>query len=426
MPNFSIPRRKETIVTIVFFAVIACFSFGYAGRLAFPARAPARPSENDLAPPEISGKTASPSLFHGFAAFERRVESLQQSVNAFIEEETDLWLRFSELNMGIRKRVGMRLTPGDWPVVELPNGHLATYRGPSDADRCARAVIRFHAFAQQQGIPFLFVMIPYKQAQQQDQMPPDYPDSVPRNANRFVHRLQKSNVPLLDLRPALEQLGGDYFRHFFRTDHHWRPETALWAAAAIATELQRRYAIPFDPLELDPSRFRVESASQPFLGSFGRKVTLAYADPEDFPLVTPTHATDFSVRIPGTRIQRRGPFHEVLIDVNERLLAEGDLYKGTPFAYMYGNRPLIHVRNHLRHDGRRLLILKDSFSNFATPFQALTAEYLDIIDLRHFTGSLQDYIRKSRPDAILVQYYAENITTSSLRRAQRVDLFGFD
>ncbi len=426
MPPPSIFRRKETIVTLVFFAVIAVFSLGYASRLAFPDRAPSRPSEDDLVPPETASNTNSTALLHRLAAYERRIDTLQHSVNAFIEEETDLWLRFSELNMGIRKHVGMRLIPGDWPVVRLPNGHLATYRGPSDADRCARAVIRFHAFAEQQGIPFLFVLIPYKQAQQQGQMPPDYPDAVPRNADRFVRRLQKSNIPLLDLRPALEQLGGDYFRHFFLTDHHWRPETALWAAAAIAAELQHRYAIPFDPLELDPSRFRVEPASQPFLGSFGRKVTLAYADPEDFPLLAPTHATDFSVRIPGTRIHRRGTFADTLIDVNARLLAEGDLYKGTPFAYMYGNRPLIHVRNHLRHDGRRLLILKDSFSNFATPFQALTAEHLDIIDLRHFTGRLQDYIRKTRPDAILVQYYAENLSTSTRRRAQRVDLFGFD
>lgn len=413
-------RRKETIVTVVFFAVILMFSLNYVKRLV-TAPPPGR-THTAPPPPAASGFPLRDTLVR----LDAQAESIKASVDDFIEVETPLWIRFSELNMRIRKWAGMKLVPGDWTVVELPNGHFATYRGPADTVRCARELIRFRDFVEEQDTHFLFVMIPYKDARLEGQMPADYPDFVSRNVRRFLKRLKRSQVPLLDLKPALMQENTDYFSHFFRTDHHWKPEVGLWAAGAIAAELQRRYGVPFDPQTLDPARFHVEVHEKALLGSFGRKVTLAYAAPEDFSVISPVYPTDFTVRIPGTSIDRRGPFADVMFKIQDDWLAARDYYKGNPFAYMYGNRALIQVHNHLRDDGRRMLIIKDSFSNFVTPFQALTTEYLDIIDLRHFTASLEDYIRETRPDLVLVQYNAEIISTSTRRRKARKDMFLFD
>jgi len=425
MPKSHTIWRKETIVTLVFFAVIVAFSTDYVRRLATP-KPPSRRPAATRTHPETLPASQPFSLQQCITGIEKWAESVKISVDEFIDVQTDLWIHFAELNMRTRKWAGMKLIPGDWTVVQLPNGHLATYRNPSDTVRCARELIHFREFVEQQGSSFLFVMVPYKNARHGGQMPEDYPDYVSENARRFLKRLKKSDVPLLDLRISMEQDGKEFFSHFFKTDHHWKPEVGLWASATITAELHRRFDFPFDPETLDPNQFQIDIAEKALLGSFGRKVTLAYADPEDFSLVTPIYPTDCSVQIPGTRIDRRGSFGDVMIHVNTNMLAARNYYKGNPYAYMYGNRALIHVHNHLRHDGHRVLVIKDSFSNFVTPFQSLTTEYLDIIDPRHFTGSIREYIQKTRPDVVLVQYYAENISTSSRRRKDRVDLFLFD
>lgn len=436
MPIPSIRRRKETIVTIVFFAIVALFSIHYLLQLAFPKKTTAQvrlavpgvnaPAASPSSPSKKAKRIVHPSLQQTAIDIEKRVLVGQQLVDAFLQKETPLWLRFAEGNMWIRKHAGMRLTPGDSDIFRLPNGHLVIYRPVSNAKECAQSVIRFRDFLMQAGCRFLFVMAPCKSGHQNGQMPVDFPDHANENADQFMAALRASDIPALDLRPLLEQLPGDYFSYFFKADHHWKPETGLWAAGAIVAELNRRYEFGADPHLLQPDRFHIEVKNKLFLGSYGRKVTLAYADPEDYSLIFPREETDFSVRVPSAGIRIRGSFLDSLVQINHPRLNARDYYKGDPIAYMYGNRPLIRIHNHLSHDGRRVLLLKDSFSNVVAPFLALTTEYLDIIDLRHFTGSLQEYIRKTRPDYVLIQYYAENISTSRQHRAQRVDLFGFD
>ena len=85
-----------------------------------------------------------------------------------------------------------------------------------------------------------------------------------------------------------------------------------------------------------------------------------------------------------------------------------DMKKMTPLTaydtYAYGNRALLQIQNQAKKDGRKLLLIHDSFADVMTPFLALGMEYLQSIDPRYFYGSLQTFIEKERPDTVILFY----------------------
>jgi hypothetical protein len=83
----------------------------------------------------------------------------------------------------------------------------------------------------------------------------------------------------------------------------------------------------------------------------------------------------------------------------------GQYYNLSPYdAYLYGNRELVTIHNNLLRDGRKILLIKDSFANVVAPFLSIGIENLDIVDLRYFTGSIKSYIEKHIPDTVVIMY----------------------
>jgi hypothetical protein len=168
--------------------------------------------------------------------------------------------------------------------------------------------------------------------------------------------------------------------------------------------LNAQYGFTFDVSLADPERYRYTRYQDWFLGSLGKKVTLAQTAPEDFILIRPAFATDFSVRIPDLNIADRGDF-DVLID-HSQLDIRG-YYTLNPYAaYCYGDRPVMTVHNHLPggNEGKTILVIKDSFAEAVAPFLSTGVEDLHIMDLRSFNGSLKSYIEKNPPTIVIVMY----------------------
>ena len=72
--------------------------------------------------------------------------------------------------------------------------------------------------------------------------------------------------------------------------------------------------------------------------------------------------------------------------------------------------------------GKRVLLLKDSFGLSTAPYMATAAEHLSVIDLRHFRGSLQEYVKETQPDMVVVMYNPQAIAAPE---GYHADLFDF-
>lgn len=310
---------------------------------------------------------------------------------------------FSELNMGFRKWAGMRLFPDADNTLRLNNGYLIIPMERFDGGKYSRQIIALRDFCLGQGIPFLCVVGPYKSDRFDDQLPRGMEDHCVEIVDHFVDDVTVAGVPVLDLRRRAQACFTNSYELFFRTDHHWKPQAGFWAASQIVGELNRQYGFGIPVSLLDSTNFDVKVFKKFFLGSLGKKVTRAYAQPDDFSLIAPKFRTSLQLIVPGKSIDRTGSFQEALIEGS--LVQAPNYYRqDNYYAYLQGAYSQLVVTNLLRKDGQRILMVTDSSANVVIPFLSLVLQSVEAIDLRHFADPVYAHIEQQVPDAVVFLY----------------------
>ena len=152
-----------------------------------------------------------------------------------------------------------------------------------------------------------------------------------------------------------------------------------------------------------------------FLGSAGKKVTLARAVPDDICLLYPTFDTSVEINIPSKKILQKGDF-SIFYDMSA--IFPKNYYNANPYStYLHSDNPVVILKNNNVEQGKVLLI-KDSFSNVMAPFLSLSFREVHMLDLRAYTGSVKSYIERNEPDVVVCEYYVntyKNVEYSSHR-----------
>jgi hypothetical protein len=157
---------------------------------------------------------------------------------------------------------------------------------------------------------------------------------------------------------------------------------------------------------LDPEQFDYVTYEDWFLGSQGKKVTLARCQPDDFTLIYPKYETRFHYYVPSKKIDAAGDY-SIVYDMTQ--IETCNYYKSDPYhTCNYGDQPLIQIENQLTADDHKILIIHDSFGDCVISCLALAEKNVDSLDIRHFTGSVKSYIEENSPDLVIVMYNAEN------------------
>lgn len=311
-------------------------------------------------------------------------------------------------------------------IKSFGNGYLSHIWPRSDMNPKVMAVTEFYQFCQEQNIPFLFVQAPIKISRDLEQQDPKLNGYANRNADDLVQGVKEQGISVLDIRDIIENEEIDSFSLFFKTDHHWKPQAAMWAAGLIAETLHEFPGVnlSYDSYLLKPQEYEEVIYPQIFLGSQGRVWTLGRVEPDDISLFFPKRKTDFICMIPERNINFHGDF-SIVYDMSQ-VQGKDYYHKSAYHAYGYGDEPLIHIENHNQNKNDiKMLIVKDSFGDAMVPFLAMVVKQIDAIDLRHFTGSLQNFIKKHRPDVVLVLYDPSVESSNQINWSSHTDLFDF-
>lgn len=293
-------------------------------------------------------------------------------------------------------------------VVPLNDGYWAFVYKKQDMNEYIKSVVSFHKFLQSQNIPLTYIQAPGKISKygEQDAWLRNHYDFSNANADQLLSGLQQNGIDTIDLREYFHETvpENQYHQLFFRTDHHWLPQTALSAASFIANQLNRKYGLEINSSNLDASHYSVEWLPNFFLGSIGKKVTLSRAKPDDFPILHPDFPTNIHLEIPDKGIKKEGPFE---ISYDETEINCVDYYNKNPHgSYGYGTRPFF-ATNNLQLAGfsnQKILIIRDSFGDTMVPLLSLGCKNITAVDLRHFDGSLRTLIKEFHPDVVLILY----------------------
>lgn len=185
---------------------------------------------------------------------------------------------------------------------------------------------------------------------------------------------------------------------FLRTDHHWAPLGAYYAAQEFAKVAK----VPFRPLSSYERK-----VVHGYVGSmygYSKDISLK-KNPEDFVYYVPKG------------VQYTTTYTDYRVNRNYEVVGESKPYKGIFFykyrdgdggaycTFMGGDTRITKVQTGNKNH-RRVMILKDSFGNALPGYLFYSFEEIHVVDYRYFTKNMVDYVRENKISDIL---FANNI-----------------
>lgn len=171
---------------------------------------------------------------------------------------------------------------------------------------------------------------------------------------------------------------------YLRTDHHWAPLGAYYAARAFADTA----GVPF----ADLSQYDSHTVHD-FVGTmYGYSKDIAVKkSPEDFVYFTP-NGVDYTTTFRNYNVDKSFHVHGIGKPFKGKFFQHYKDGSGAAYStFMGGDTKLTEVKTST-NNGRRLLILKDSFGNALPGYLFFSFEEIHVVDFRYFTSNIVDYV----------------------------------
>lgn len=340
----------------------------------------------------------------------------EAEVNSFTE---NLWNRLFFIDVySIAQRATLSVVNEDVSetVVKDNHGLLHFLKDRTDVSKYAQKLVNLQNSID---APILYVQAPNKKLKNYTELPKYFDNYSNENADDFLSLID-GKVDYLDLREKIEEENLDKSELFYITDHHWTTETAFWGVQKTVEAVKEKYVIDLDPngIYTDINNYTAEEYPKSFLGAQGRRVGRFYVGVDDYTLLIPTFDTAFTtldtITSPDAPISE-GNFREAFID--EEILASDDVSANKHAAYLTVDRGELIIKNKLNPDGKRIIIIKDSFAMPYACFMAPCTSETVMLDLRYFPikRSVSEYINEYSPDLVIFLYNTEMYIESMFR-----------
>lgn len=171
---------------------------------------------------------------------------------------------------------------------------------------------------------------------------------------------------------------------FYRTDHHWTSLGAYYGYTALLE------AMGETPLPLG----KAETVSDDFYGTLYSSSGVHWVAPDTIERYVREDAVTVEDVYGGGK-------HGLYVD---SFLEEKDQYA----SFLGGNQPLYIVRNSAAASDKKLLLVRDSYSDSLAPFLCRHFAEIHLLDLRYNKTSVAQYAADMGADGIAVLYSVDN------------------
>ena len=352
-----------------------------------------------------SGKKGIPSLI---SSYESKINSVKDQISWYTTDGLVGQAKFTEAAAAYESLIGWKVQEQDYDgVIFMNNGHLTcvcpNYSG-AVIDEIVESIVCFKDFLSEKDINLAYVMVPFKVDEDGSYLPLGIEDYSASNSDELLAKLKDKEVDYIDLRELEKQDGLSHYDMFYLTDHHWNVESAVWACDKVSSWLSSEYGYDYQPEIFASDSYDKETFENIFLGSYGRRVTLSKASPENFRIMLPKNDFKYHLTMPEKNIDVTGSFDEVFIDYD--MLKITDYYEMDAYSSYVTLRKYVAVienENAVNPD-KKIMILRDSFGNIFVPYFAQMYGIVEVLDVSEFTGSIKSYIEESNPDTVLLLY----------------------
>ncbi len=227
------------------------------------------------------------------------------------------------------------------------------------------------------------MLVPTASAILKDKLPP-FATGYDQDAylNEVIEALPEGTF--IDVRNIFNQHKDEYI--YYRTDHHWTTLGAYYAYEQWAKDAG------FTPLSQD--QFNITLGSDQFYGTLHSKVNVK-VEPDKIYLYEIKEDMNYEL------LYNLTDQTDTLYDLSK--LEGKDKYS----VYMGGNNALVDIKTNNKN-GRRLLVIKDSYAHSFVPFAVNHYEETFMIDFRYFNAGLEEFAKENKITDVLVLYNTMN------------------
>lgn len=236
---------------------------------------------------------------------------------------------------------------------------------------------------------------------------PDKAKSASKPQEPVINYIKASIPQSVKFVDVLYELSGHTKEDIYlRTDHHWAPLGAFYAAR----ELARIAGVPFKGLDAYEKK-----VIHDFVGSmYGYSKDIAVKkSPEDFvyykPMGTNAEATFISYKlnkdynIYSTSEPYKTEFFKQYKD------GSGSAY----LTFMGGDSHNVKIDNTGVNNGRRVLFIKDSYGNALPGYFFFSFDEIHVVDFRYFTRNIKEYVKENGITDIVFAFNLFNTANGS-------------
>lgn len=353
-------------------------------------------------------KTSSTSLVKTIAA-----------VEGTINDSTAGKYKFIEL-YGYLQKLMYKNEESNFEVVKDKNGFLHYTYFAEKSNPVYRLVERTKAIKdglKDKSTKLIYMMPPDKYVESYSKLPYGIPYSYANEtADVFLNLLKENNIDTIDLRKNLTKSGIPNNQLFFKTDHHWTIQTAFWEYTQLVSALKTNYKLNIDEdgFYTNKDNYNFITYENAAIGSMARKTGILYSGVDDFTLIYPKFATNYSYYSKtGNQVTNlNGRFEEALLTVDP-LRTNKDIYSleaDKYSSYLFGNQGIVHVLNKNNPNGPKVLFVKDSFTVPLAAFLSTVCSDVYLVDPRYYTGNIPDYINSVKTDFVFLSFYPQDLT----------------
>ena len=227
-----------------------------------------------------------------------------------------------------------------------------------------------------------FILVPNSVKVLEDKLPAYAPNG---DELIYMDRVKDSlddNINFIDVYDILYSHKDEYI--YYKTDHHWTTKGAYLA-----------YENLMEDMGVSPhgeEYFKITNVTDSFYGSLYSKSGIRNIKPDSIKLYLPRIDENIKVEYVD-----EGKSYDSLY--NKESLDKKDKYT----VFLGGNHPIIKIKTNI-DNGKKLLIIKDSYANSFIPF--LTGHFSEIyvVDPRYYDEDLTTLVEDEEIDNLLILY----------------------
>ncbi|HIZ55662.1 MAG TPA: hypothetical protein H9671_05600 [Firmicutes bacterium] len=198
----------------------------------------------------------------------------------------------------------------------------------------------------------------------------------------YIYSRLSPKVKSVDAYSVLAEHTDEYL--FFNTDHHWTGLGAYYAYTAFAE------AAGFEAKKL--SDYETRRLPNPFLGTL-------YAQTQNSSLKNNPDYVDYYI-VPGLESVQQYLKGSPYTSNGGLVWAEYATGANSYGVFLQGDYPLTTIQTN-NHNGKRIVVVKESYGNAFAPFLIADYEEIFVVDLRYFELNLPDFIRENQVTDLL-------------------------